>query len=219
MQGQGTGEPYDQKTQIKHYFDAVDRGLREYLGGQTAPLVFAGVDYLLPIYRDANNYPYLVESGISGSPEELRPEELHKKAWQIVAPIFASAQEAAIEEYHNTIATGRTSRDIRKLVPAADSGRVATGFVARTDSVWGTYDPETQEVEIHKEHTPHNRDLSDLFAVYTILRDGAVYVLDNTEMRKRFHPDVPVDKDSEEMREEAHGEPQADPVAVAVYRY
>jgi hypothetical protein len=217
--GHGGGATNDEKDQQRRFFDQIDKGLREYLQDQTAPLVFAGVDYLLPIYREANTYPHLVESGIPGNPELLRAEELHRAAWQIVAPIFAAAQVAAVEEYHNLVATGRTATNLRKLVPAADQGRVATAFVARNDTVWGTYDAEKQQVEVHHGYTPQNRDLTDLVAVYTILRGGAVYVLENTEMRKQFDPDVPAEKSSEALREEAHGEPPAKPVAAAIYRY
>ncbi|MCC6458263.1 MAG: hypothetical protein IT328_25140 [Caldilineaceae bacterium] len=217
--GHGGGATNDDKERIRRFFDQIDQGLREFLQDETAPLVFAGVDYLLPIYREANTYPHLVELGISGNPESLREEALHREAWRIVAPIFAAAQVAAIEEYQNLIATGRTATNLQKLVPAADQGRVGTAFVARNDVVWGVYDAEKQQVEIHEAYSPHNRDLTDLFAVYTILRDGAVYVLDNTEMRKQFNPNVPAEKSSEEMREEAHGEPPAKPVAAAIYRY
>jgi len=46
-------------------------------GIKKAPLVLAGVEYLFPIYQEANTYPDLVEEGITGNPENLKPEELH----------------------------------------------------------------------------------------------------------------------------------------------
>jgi hypothetical protein len=216
--GHGGGATNDMKDQLRRFFEQIDRGLRDYLQEQNAPLVFAGVDYLLPIYREANTYPHLVESGISGNPEGLRAEELHRAGWEIVAPIFAAAQGAAIEAYHNLQATGRTATNLRTLVPAADQGRIDTAFVASNEAVWGVYDAQQQQVELQEAPTAHNRDLTDLVAVYTLLRGGTVYVLDNTEMLQQFNADVPP-KSSEELREEAHGVPDAKPAAAAILRY
>jgi Bacterial archaeo-eukaryotic release factor family 7 len=73
----GHGAKDDSKDNILRYFRKIDRGLRDVLKGQEAPLVVAGVDYLLPIYREANTYSGLVEEGTTGNPEELSVEELH----------------------------------------------------------------------------------------------------------------------------------------------
>lgn len=46
------GSEEDLKEDILRYFRQIDRGVEELLKGQRAPLVLAGVDYLLPIYRE-----------------------------------------------------------------------------------------------------------------------------------------------------------------------
>jgi hypothetical protein len=56
-----THEPNDA---ILRYFHQVDTGLRAFLRDEHAPLVLAGVEYLLPIYRRANTYPYMLEGGV-----------------------------------------------------------------------------------------------------------------------------------------------------------
>lgn len=43
-------------------------------GTNMPPLVLAGVEYLLPIYRRANTYPYLLDGGVTGNPEGRRPD-------------------------------------------------------------------------------------------------------------------------------------------------
>ena len=86
-----------------------------------APLVLAGVGYLLPIYRAASDYPHLAEQGIEGNPEELSDEALHRQAWEIVQPLFTQAQKEAVIKYQrlSNLKSGRASNDLGKIIPAA----------------------------------------------------------------------------------------------------
>lgn len=68
----GHGHPGDgQAERILRYFRKVDRGLREVLAGERAPMVLAAVGHLAPIWRKANTYPQLVDEVLAGSPESL----------------------------------------------------------------------------------------------------------------------------------------------------
>lgn len=176
--GHGGGPGDEEKDRILRYFRAIDKGMQELLQDEQAPLVFAGVEYLLPIYQEANTYRYLMETGITGNPEELRPEELHQAAWEIVAPHFARAQSEALELYQQMIATNQAANTIRQILPAAYQGRVQTAFVPHNKQLWGTFDPETSEVHLAAEETPDTYDLYDQFAVYTLMRKGQVFVVE-----------------------------------------
>lgn len=164
------------------YFRKIDRGLGEVLKGQEAPLVVAGVDYLLPIYREANTYPGLVEEGVTGNPEELTAEDLHERAWGVVEPRFSEARREAAERYAELAGTGRTSADPREVVPAAYYGRAETLFVASGVRRWGAFDPGNGEVDLHDEPEDGDGDLLDFAAVQTVLNGGTTYVTDPEEM-------------------------------------
>jgi hypothetical protein len=170
----------DPKDYILRYFHWVDEGLRDLLRDVKAPLVLAGVDYLLPIYKEANTYPYLVDEGIEGNPEELRAEELHQRAWAIVQPRFLEAQKEASAEYKQLAGAGseQASNDLKKVVRAAYHGRVETLFVAVGLQQWGTFDPETNTVQVHEEAEPGDEDLLDFAAVQTLLNGGTVYAVE-----------------------------------------
>jgi hypothetical protein len=172
------GTAADDKDRLLRYFQAIDKGLQELLHDKQAPLVFAGVDYLLPIYQEANSYPRLMETGISGNPEEMRPAELHSAAWQIVAPDFARAQSEALETYMQMASTNQAAHTIRQILPAAYHGRVQTAFVPLHRQLWGSFNPETGEVQMVPEELPDTYDLYDQFAVYTLMRGGAVFVVE-----------------------------------------
>jgi hypothetical protein len=176
----GGGE--EAKDKILRYFRLIDRGLSGYLKDKRAPLVLAGVDYLIPIYREANTYPHVVGEGITGNPERLTPEDLRRKAWSIVQPIFRQAQLDAIAEYERLSGTGRASRRVADVVRAAAQKRVETLFVALSRQRWGTYDPDTGNVNLHKEPEPGDEDLLDFAAVQTVTNGGTVFAVKAAEM-------------------------------------
>jgi Bacterial archaeo-eukaryotic release factor family 3 len=124
--------------------------VRELLKGSKVPLVLVGVDYLLPIYREASKYPYIIDQGVTGNPERLKPEELHERAWDAVQPRFSEAQQKAAARYRQLAGTGQTSRDVREIVVAAYSGRVETLFATSGAQRWGVFDPGTGEVDLHE---------------------------------------------------------------------
>ena len=63
-----------------------------------APLVLAGVDYLFPIYREANTYPHLLDKGITGSPEELTIKDLHRQSLSLVEDRIAALPPGHADE-------------------------------------------------------------------------------------------------------------------------
>ena len=171
-------ESVDTKDYILRYFRQVDQGVREVLKGSRALLVLAGVEYLLPIYREVSTYPHLVEEGVTGNPEGLSEEEVHRQAWAIVRPHFLEARREAVARYEQLAGTGRTSNELREIVPAAYYGRVDVLFAAAGSRQWGVFDPGTGEAELHEEAEFGDGDLLDFAAVQTLLNKGTVYVLD-----------------------------------------
>ncbi len=181
--GHGAGSE-DPKNQLKRYCQQVDRGLQDLLRERTAPLVLAAVDYLIPIYRDANSYPHLMPEGVVGNPDEQRPEELRDQAWRVVGPRFSKARHDAEDQYRQ-LAGSRSelvSRDIRTILPASYQGRVASLFVPRKIQQWGSYDPVNQNVDPHPEPRNGDKDLLDMAATQTFLMGGTVFAVEPEEV-------------------------------------
>ncbi|MBW1916834.1 MAG: hypothetical protein JRI57_02245 [Deltaproteobacteria bacterium] len=179
--GHGVGTD-DAKDRILRYFRQIDKGLQELLRNEQAPLVLAGVDYLLPIYQEVNSYGHLIDHGIIGNPQGLSAEELHAQAWGIIAPYFQQSQLEAAAKYRQLAGTGKTSKEIKEIAPAAYHGRIEALFVAVGRQQWGTFDPQTTAVELHSEPEPKDQDLLDLAALHTLLRAGQVFVAKPEEM-------------------------------------
>jgi hypothetical protein len=174
--GQGVGSDV-KKDNIVRYFRQVDHGLHAVLRRERAPLVLAGVGYLLPIYREANTYAQLVEDGIAGNPDDMRAEELRDQGWPIVLPLFEKAQHQAVDRYMQLVGTGQTCTEIEQIISAAYYGSVDTLFMATDAPLWGSFDPAANVAELHEVAQPGDEDLLNLAAVHTLLNHGTVYTL------------------------------------------
>jgi hypothetical protein len=129
--GSGTGGgSEDHKVDLKRFFDRVDAALAPYFKKHPAPVILAGVEYLLPIYRTANTVATILDGDIHGNKDRTSDEELHEEAWKIIAPHFKQDQSAAKDAFHHLLSVGTASLDANEIGTAADSGRVATLFVA-----------------------------------------------------------------------------------------
>jgi hypothetical protein len=180
--GQGEGDPRQDKSYILEYFRQIDKGLTDMIAEEQAPLVLAGVEYLLPIYREANTYNNLLEEGLTGSPKMLSADELHQRSWEIVKDTFDAPRSQAFERFNNMIGTGLTSTEIDDIIPAAYYGRVDSIFVAEDLHRWGQFDPDTGELAFFEQAAADNEDLLDRAAVQTFLNSGAVYVVDPSQI-------------------------------------
>ncbi len=183
--GQGVGTN-DNKDEIKRFFDLVDKGLKEALQSENTPLILAGVEYLLPIYHEANSYNNLLEAGITGNPEDVATEDLHRSAWKIIEPHFAAERQQAMDKYHQLSDTNEASSQLEQIIAGAANGQVETLFIAADAQKWGKFQPQTNKVIFQTESAEDSIDLINFAVVQTFLQGGNVYIQE----------DMPADTDA-----------------------
>lgn len=172
----------DNKDEILRYFQAVDRGISKVMNENNAPLVLAGVEYLLPIFREATAYSSVMDNFVTGNPDNQSPEALHEKAWEIARPAFEKSREEEMERYRRMAGKGYTAAGVRGVVPAAAYGRVETLFVALDQARPGRFDRENNEITVYEDGAEEGEDLLDRAAVETIRHGGTVYAVNVDEM-------------------------------------
>lgn len=172
----------EQRQRLRRFLKEVAESVADYAPETEGPLVLAAVDYLHPMFAEAYQQPNLVEDGIETSMTEISDEELHRRSWEIVSPLFKEGQEEAKATFGNLKHTDQASDDISLIVPAAFQGRVGTLFVALDAHQWGTYDVERNEVHFDDSSQKGGDDLLDFAAVQTLANGGEVYVVDNAEV-------------------------------------
>ena len=182
-QSQNNENDYE-RNELTRYFRAIDQALLDFHEGENIPLVLAGVEYLIPIYREKSNYPNIVEDFIRGNPEMLSSEELHKLAWEIVEPIFLQEQKDAEDKYTQYL--GQRNKlflnSLEKVIPAAFNGQIEALFIDKDSDQWGKFDHQNNKIEIKEEGSNGAEDLMEYVSVLTLSRGGKVFALGSEEI-------------------------------------
>jgi hypothetical protein len=183
----GTGET--EKDDLFRYFRLVDAGLKE-LVPSDVPIVLAGVDYLLPIYREANTHGRLLPETVTGNPDEQPAREIHAEALTLLDSYIHADVRRAMDAYTEGRGGDISSADLRLIVPAAVEGRIDTLIVSDQDTAWGSYDSSADRMTLRSE--PHNGDIDllDHAAAATLLHGGTVHVLPAETVREATGADA-----------------------------
>ncbi len=184
VRSQAFGAEVD-KQNVRRYFEDLDNRLQPLLKDERSPLVLAGVEYLLPIFRETSRYARFVQGAVTGPADARDERELHRRAWEIARPVFDRAREGAADDINRLAKTGRSSRSLYAIVPAAVHGRVAVLFAATDERRWGRFDPEHDCVILHREERPGDDDLLDFCAVRTWLNGGVVHAVERARIPGR----------------------------------
>jgi hypothetical protein len=179
--GQGKGED-DRKEDIKEYFRMINKGLMEMLHDEQPPMVIAAVDYLVPIYKEVNDYKYLMDEFVNGNPEKDHPSLLHEKAWPLVENKLGTDYNDEKENFKEQLGKNTASSLLNDIVPAAVYGKVDTLFVNKDYRLYGYFDKDKNELEILDEYKPGSRDLIELAATQTYLNGGSVHSVEREEL-------------------------------------
>jgi hypothetical protein len=174
----------EEKKNILRFFQSVNQGLNDLLEDKNLPMILAGVDHILPIYREACTYDNILEDSISGNPDKENLKDIHEQACKIAAPIFEEGQKKAFEKFEQL--KGQQSalaiNDLKAAVGAAKFGQVETLFVPLDEQKWGRYDARNGRVILESKPGPESEDLLDLAAAETILNSGQVFAVPHEQL-------------------------------------
>ena len=128
--GQGGSDPDVRKQdEILQFFHRLNDALDEFFGVEDAPLIFAGVEYLFPVFREASDYRNLYEDVIAGNPDDWSPEEILEKAKPILQSMVDSRAKESLDEFNEKAHTDWASDRLEDIAKAAKLGQLQTLLV------------------------------------------------------------------------------------------
>ena len=176
--GQGAADDDVEKDEVRRFLRQVADGLREYLADQDLPMVLVGLDQMLSLYPEVNQYPNIVEDAVRTNPDQLSAEELHAAAWPLVETMLTREREEAVERFAQLHGTGRATTDPTKIEDAARHGRVDTLFLATDPWCWDQVAGSTPTVvQLGADEAFGHCELLDRLAAHTLRLGGHVYAM------------------------------------------
>lgn len=172
----------EEEERIRRFFHKIDKGVMDVIGGERAPLILIGAEHLLPIYRDVNSYPRLLEGIKHGNPNALKRKELHTKSWKVMEPVLEEEIQEVKDTFQTLLVRDQAAHEIDDVVPAAYHGLVDTLLTAKGESSWGSYDPESNQYQQGSSEDAQSEEMIGFAAAHTLLNGGVVYELDKQEM-------------------------------------
>jgi hypothetical protein len=163
----GTSADRERQDQyLTHFFKEVDKGLHSILADETEPLMLAGVEYEIALYRKVNTNPRLMEHSVQGSPDGVSRTELHERALEIVKRTFPAPLRKVINQFEKYRGSNRVSFSLTEILTNAYAGRIL-GLLLRKDAerrgIWNEASGE--------------EDLLNLAALQTLLHRGQAFAL------------------------------------------
>lgn len=181
VSGTSNTEREDRDRYLSHFYKQIDRAVNDVLRGKTEPLVLAGVEYELSIYRDVNSYPNLSDEAVRGAPNGLKAGEMHARAIEAIGRDYQRKLDDALATYDHKVGAGATNR-LRDIVTAVRDGRVLTLFVSDTLGQTGSFNESTYSMKGRETGSAEDEDLVNDAVVQAILHAGQVFVVPNTKM-------------------------------------
>ena len=169
----GTSTDRESKDQfLLHFFSEIDKAVHEVLRGRTDPLVAAGVEHEIALYRRENTYPHLVEGGVQAAPDGLEGKELHERALKVLEENPKDPVRELLANFDKRVGTGHASTRIEEIAEAAYNGRVEHFFFQDSANYPGVFDEAYRRAEVAKGQMETPLELVDFTAAQTIFHSG-----------------------------------------------
>lgn len=172
----------DSKQYVLELYQQINRCVRRVLRNETAPLVLAGVDSALAIYRQANTYPHVLDEELHGAVQRLSADDLRERTWPLIEEKLAQDRQPIVDRLQQRLGTGSASIDLKDILIHAFDGTVSELFVQDDAIIWGQYNHVYRHLTAHTEPEGNDEDLLDLAAVHTLRHGGTVHALPREQM-------------------------------------
>ena len=179
--GQG-GEKDTAKSDLGQFFQMIARALEPTLRNESAPLLLAGVDYLLPIFRQHCSYAHLTERHLAGSCDFLTSQQLYERGWEIMHSSFEQPKREALRRLRALLGTGKASADIVEIVEAAATGKIDALFADVGREQRGAFDEKLDKAVTCEGACKGSEDLVNLAVSETLLHSGTAFASEPLEL-------------------------------------
>jgi len=186
--GQGTSSDASrQKKDTQRFYHMVDNALREQgyhkrMQDEEAGLIIAGTDELIPMYREANSYPRLLDSALNKNPDELDDRTLHEHGWKLIANQIDYEKQQLVEKFLEMRPGTETSMNPEEIIKGAAMQRVHVLFIEPAEKLPGRYDPDTNSVQILERGNEDTKDLLNFAVLETLRHNGRVIPLEGNRI-------------------------------------
>jgi len=163
---------------MDRFFRAIDRGVLEHHSRPSGlPLILAALTEYHTPFRDVSHNPFLMPNGLMMNPEGLSMEELGKKTWEIVLPVYLERLAKLVDNYEIARSRQLGSDDLSDVVQATMAGRVSVLLIEADRKVPGQINSTSGQMDLDESSHSAIEDILDDLAEATLRMKGEVIIV------------------------------------------
>lgn len=171
-----------EKRRMLEFCHMIDSGVSRLLRQVRLPLLLAGSEPLLSLYRQANSYNRLEEPALQGNFDRADMAQIHRQALEIIDQKRDADLRQMAARYTRAAGSELASDELEKIIAAARNGQVDTLLIASDQIRWGTANNATGQLEQHENRHNGDEDLLNLAALLTWQAGGQVLHMPSSHM-------------------------------------
>jgi hypothetical protein len=99
------------------YLEEIDKTIwQTHLHLENVPLVLAGQDFLIPMYRSVSKYAHIWPDALTGNHHHQTDTELFEEVREFMTPFFRKREADAINNFNNKSASSLTSDNLQETI-------------------------------------------------------------------------------------------------------
>jgi release factor family 3 len=173
------------KTQLSELLRRIANAVEPVMKRQPAPVILVAHPEIQGHFRDIAKWKEMLPEGIQENPDALSPQEMHRKACELVAPSEEKVRAEALGRLGSMLGTGNNGKATavpEEIVKAARYGRIDRLFLSDGGPLWGWFDERHDRIVAHRDPAPGDDDLLDYAAVMTLRQGGNVIVVERAQL-------------------------------------
>lgn len=178
----GWGDASVENKVVEHYLNTIENEVTSIMHRRRDPLILAGIEEAVAIYRKVNNYERTMDDSITGNPDPKSDAEIKDEGWEIIKSYFLRDMFKDIERFGDLSGSDKQSDNLTKIVEASYYGKIDSLFVPIGEYSWGWFDQKRNTVHHSAEPRNGEHDLINMAAIKTLTQGGDVYALDKEHM-------------------------------------
>ena len=148
------------KVRMVQYSRKINQALRSVLDGES-PLIIAGTEPLVSVFRASSTYPRLSAATITGNPETTSDADLTAAARTILDETYAGQVQEQLGLFEQRRGANRATSQLSEVAIAATMGMVDTVFADIDDATMGRIDDNSGAIEFSDAEDPEAYGLVD----------------------------------------------------------
>lgn len=168
------------KTELIELLRRIAATLEPSIRADPVPLILAAHPEIQGHFHGIVSWRELRADGIAANPDAMRPDELHRRAYKLIAAERDAVRTKALQRLNMLLNTraGKATMRLDEIVKAARYGRVDKLFLSGDEHLWGIFDEARNSVVAHGSRSPGDADLLDYAAVMTLRQGGDVRLVE-----------------------------------------